>query len=322
MAKRTRPTFLPRRSWMNSLALACERSAFAPGRARRLLRSPPPSTPRSAVGRRSTSGPRAFLPSAPPRRPVRTCRAHLYIRHGGGKFLSGGNRGLPRPRAVGRTQRRSAARIARVGRGADDRPGPPLRNARALVCRDRCTRRRPAHVASTRVKWAAGRSPKPVAHQRVPSTSICQFRDPLAPTSTASASEISASSRGGQVLHPRYVGGTQAPRLEDLERLVEIANSCERGVIACGPMDAEPEFCAALAGSRVGAGLADPRGSDLAAAIRRAQPRVRPSWEIRICFCGMSGSPAHSSPKSCCVSAEPQPVNPSDSGSRGTCRST
>jgi len=72
------------------------------------------------------------------------------------------------------------------------------------------------------------------------------FRDPLAPTSTASASEISASRRDGQS-YTRVCRGAQAPRPEDLDRLVEIANSCERGVIACGPMDAEPEFCAALA---------------------------------------------------------------------------
>jgi len=72
------------------------------------------------------------------------------------------------------------------------------------------------------------------------------FRDPLAPTSAASASEISASSRGGHS-YTRVCRSAQAPRLEDLERLVEIANSCERGVIACGPMDAGPELCTALA---------------------------------------------------------------------------
>jgi 2-succinyl-5-enolpyruvyl-6-hydroxy-3-cyclohexene-1-carboxylate synthase len=72
------------------------------------------------------------------------------------------------------------------------------------------------------------------------------FRDPLAPTSTAAESEIHNTHRGGQP-YTRIGRSARPPQPEDVERLVEIANSCERGVIACGPMNAEPELCAALA---------------------------------------------------------------------------
>ncbi len=72
------------------------------------------------------------------------------------------------------------------------------------------------------------------------------FRDPLAPTSTSAESDTGASNRGSRA-YTRVCRGAQNPRPEDLERLVELAHSSERGVIACGPMDAESELCAALA---------------------------------------------------------------------------
>jgi len=72
------------------------------------------------------------------------------------------------------------------------------------------------------------------------------FRDPLAPTSTSAASEIAASARGSRV-YTRVSSGVRTPQPDDVERLVELARVCERGVIACGPLDAEPELCAAIA---------------------------------------------------------------------------
>jgi 2-succinyl-5-enolpyruvyl-6-hydroxy-3-cyclohexene-1-carboxylate synthase len=72
------------------------------------------------------------------------------------------------------------------------------------------------------------------------------FRDPLAPTATAAESKISTTDRDGQA-YTRVCRSAQTPKVEDVERLVEIANSCERGVIACGPLDAAPELCAAIA---------------------------------------------------------------------------
>jgi 2-succinyl-5-enolpyruvyl-6-hydroxy-3-cyclohexene-1-carboxylate synthase len=72
------------------------------------------------------------------------------------------------------------------------------------------------------------------------------FRDPLAPTSVSAESEIAATGRGAQA-YTRICRGVQTPQPEDVERLADLAQACERGVIACGPMDAEPEFCAAVA---------------------------------------------------------------------------
>jgi 2-succinyl-5-enolpyruvyl-6-hydroxy-3-cyclohexene-1-carboxylate synthase len=86
------------------------------------------------------------------------------------------------------------------------------------------------------------------------------FRDPLAPTSAIAESDITAGGRAGQV-YTRVCRGIRTPKPEDVDRLVELAFASERGVIACGPMDAEPELCAAVAalGSALGWPiLADP----------------------------------------------------------------
>ena len=72
------------------------------------------------------------------------------------------------------------------------------------------------------------------------------FRDPLAPTPASGESEIAASARGTH-RYTRVCRSVQAPRPEDVERLAELAHACERGVIACGPMDARPELCVAVA---------------------------------------------------------------------------
>ncbi|MBW2691460.1 MAG: 2-succinyl-5-enolpyruvyl-6-hydroxy-3-cyclohexene-1-carboxylic-acid synthase [Deltaproteobacteria bacterium] len=86
------------------------------------------------------------------------------------------------------------------------------------------------------------------------------FRDPLAPTSVSAESAIAATDHGSQA-YTRICRGVQTPQREDVERLVELAQACERGVIACGPMDAEPELCAAIADLAATLGwpiLADP----------------------------------------------------------------
>ncbi|MBW2540849.1 MAG: 2-succinyl-5-enolpyruvyl-6-hydroxy-3-cyclohexene-1-carboxylic-acid synthase [Deltaproteobacteria bacterium] len=72
------------------------------------------------------------------------------------------------------------------------------------------------------------------------------FRDPLAPTSISAESAFSASAREDRA-YTRVCRGVQTPRPEDVERLAALAQTCERGVIACGPMDAEPELCVAIA---------------------------------------------------------------------------
>jgi 2-succinyl-5-enolpyruvyl-6-hydroxy-3-cyclohexene-1-carboxylate synthase len=100
------------------------------------------------------------------------------------------------------------------------------------------------------------------------------FRDPLAPSSTAAESEASTSNRGSQS-YTRVCQGIQAPQPEDVDRLVEIANSCERGVIACGPMDAEAELCAAIADLASALGwpiLADPTSQLRSGAHSRGAP--------------------------------------------------
>jgi 2-succinyl-5-enolpyruvyl-6-hydroxy-3-cyclohexene-1-carboxylate synthase len=71
------------------------------------------------------------------------------------------------------------------------------------------------------------------------------FRDPLAPTSDA-AESVNAADHASRP-YTRIRRGVEIPQREDVERLVELAQGCERGVIACGPMDAEPELCAAIA---------------------------------------------------------------------------
>jgi 2-succinyl-5-enolpyruvyl-6-hydroxy-3-cyclohexene-1-carboxylate synthase len=72
------------------------------------------------------------------------------------------------------------------------------------------------------------------------------FRDPLGPTSSAADLQVGASARGDRS-YTRVGRSDRAPRAEDVERIAERAQAIERGVIACGPMIAEPELCAAVA---------------------------------------------------------------------------
>lgn len=100
------------------------------------------------------------------------------------------------------------------------------------------------------------------------------FRDPLAPSSRAAESEISTTRRDNRA-YTRVCRSTRGPEPEDVERLVEIASSCERGVIACGPMDAVPELCAAIADLASALGwpiLADPSSQLRSGAHSRGAP--------------------------------------------------
>ncbi len=100
------------------------------------------------------------------------------------------------------------------------------------------------------------------------------FRDPLAPTPTAAQPKTSTTNREEET-YTRVCRSDQTPRAEDVERLVEIANSCERGVIACGPMDAAPELCAAIADLASVLGwpiLADPTSQLRSGAHRQGAP--------------------------------------------------
>jgi len=130
-----------------------------------------------------------------------------------------------------------------------------LRYAREMGCRA--------------VAEAWGPPPGPV-HLNVP------FRDPLAPTSISTAAEVAVTGRGHQP-YTRVSRGVQIPRSEDLERLLARVKACERGVIACGPMDVEPELCAAIAGLAAGLGwpiLADPTSQLRSGAHTRFGPVV------------------------------------------------
>jgi 2-succinyl-5-enolpyruvyl-6-hydroxy-3-cyclohexene-1-carboxylate synthase len=86
------------------------------------------------------------------------------------------------------------------------------------------------------------------------------FREPLAPGPNAARPDLEAARSAGRP-YTQVCRGVETPRLEDVDRLAELARSCERGVIACGPMDAQPDLCAAVAalGSALGWPiLADP----------------------------------------------------------------
>jgi 2-succinyl-5-enolpyruvyl-6-hydroxy-3-cyclohexene-1-carboxylate synthase len=72
------------------------------------------------------------------------------------------------------------------------------------------------------------------------------FRDPLTPSPTEDESVVDTAGRDNRS-YTRVCRSAHTPKDADLDRLAEIVNSCERGVIACGPMDAEPELCAAIA---------------------------------------------------------------------------
>jgi len=86
------------------------------------------------------------------------------------------------------------------------------------------------------------------------------FRDPLAPDPAAAEPDLATARRSEQP-YTRVCRGIETPRPKDVDRLVQLARACERGVIACGPMDATPEICAGVAalGSALGWPiLADP----------------------------------------------------------------
>jgi 2-succinyl-5-enolpyruvyl-6-hydroxy-3-cyclohexene-1-carboxylate synthase len=108
--------------------------------------------------------------------------------------------------------------------------GPqPLRYARELGCRA--------------VAEASGPPAGPV-HLNLP------FRDPLGPihvpadASVEPASTDVARSRGRS--YTRVSRSAPPPESAEVERLVQVALRCTRGVITCGPMDVEGDLCDGL----------------------------------------------------------------------------
>jgi 2-succinyl-5-enolpyruvyl-6-hydroxy-3-cyclohexene-1-carboxylate synthase len=97
-----------------------------------------------------------------------------------------------------------------------------------------------ARELGCRAAAEAGGPPAGPVHLNLP------FRDPLGPNSSAADPQIGAAARGDQS-YTRVGRSDRAPRAEDVERIAERAQAIERGVIACGPMNAEPELCAAVA---------------------------------------------------------------------------
>jgi 2-succinyl-5-enolpyruvyl-6-hydroxy-3-cyclohexene-1-carboxylate synthase len=83
------------------------------------------------------------------------------------------------------------------------------------------------------------------------------LREPLAPPSEP-LNEMETTVSGAAI---RFSRGRVAAQAADVRELVSLVRSHERGVVCCGPMDAEPEFVEAIAGFARAAGwpvLADP----------------------------------------------------------------
>jgi len=100
------------------------------------------------------------------------------------------------------------------------------------------------------------------------------FRDPLVPGSLAAEPELALARRATRP-YTRVCRGIETPRPEDVDRLAQLARACERGVIACGPMDATPDLCTRVAalGSALGWPiLADPTSQLRAGAHNRSGP--------------------------------------------------
>ncbi len=125
-----------------------------------------------------------------------------------------------------------------------------LRSARALARRA---------VASAR-----GRPAGPV-HLNLP------FREPLAPTrlkdGAGSAGGELARSEPAAAADIRVEPGEAAPSPELVASLLARLRSCERGVVVCGPLDAEPETAESIA--RLAAALGWPLLADAASQLRR-----------------------------------------------------
>ena len=130
----------------------------------------------------------------------------LHLRHRGGQPAPGRVRGVGGARAADRADRRPAARAARGGRRAVDRPGQALRQRRQVVRGGGQSRARAARPRSTTARSPAGRSGRPPAAG--PGPSICNFplREPLAPV----AEELDAEDWAGPAGRPALDGAARA----------------------------------------------------------------------------------------------------------------
>ncbi|HXV37762.1 MAG TPA: 2-succinyl-5-enolpyruvyl-6-hydroxy-3-cyclohexene-1-carboxylic-acid synthase, partial [Myxococcota bacterium] len=119
-----------------------------------------------------------------------------------------------------------------------------LRYARAVGCRA--------------VAEALG-PPRGPVHLNLP------FREPLEPTSIGvgrDAADQARAARGGA----RVVRAASRLKPAQLERIAQLARERERGVIACGPLDADARLCGAIA--RLAAALGWPILADATSQLR------------------------------------------------------
>ena len=152
-------------------------------------------------------------------------------------------------------------------------------------------------LAARAVEMAVGRPAGPV-HLNWP------LREPLAPTPRSFAApngEGAASIPDARAARLGFSRAELVANPEDVERLVALAARCERGVVVCGPIDADARLAEALAGFSARAGwplLADPASplrsgpwladapvldtGDLLARAPGFASRMRPEVVIRI----------------------------------------
>ncbi len=150
-------------------------------------------------------------------------------------------------------------------------------------------------LAARAVERAAGR-PAGVVHLNWP------LREPLAPTAFAlAADEANSALEAVDARRLRFSRAALVADPGDVEELAALAARCERGVVCCGPMDADPRLASALAEFAARAGwplLADPAsqlrrgpwtarapvldGGDLLARAPDFAARMAPEIVIRI----------------------------------------
>ncbi len=122
-----------------------------------------------------------------------------------------------------------------------------------------------AQLAARAVDTALG-TPAGVVHLNWP------LREPLAPDSEAMDREVASVTPEPEL---RFSRGWITADPVDVDELVGLVRSRERGVLCCGPMDAEPELVAAIADFARAAGwpvLADPASQMRSAGPYRGAP--------------------------------------------------